>query len=209
MTSKAIHSSLLAACALVAIVAGALQTLAAPPEPSIVPRDWQLDITYQHPRPIAIRDVEGNTRWYWYLTYRVVNNSGQERFFSPEITIATDKGDIVVANDKIPGAVYDAIAKKLNNPLLENPLTVTGKILIGEDYARNSVAIWPAFDHDVDSVHIFFAGLSGETATIEHPETGETVVLRKTLQIDYATPGTEEHPQRQPVEHKGSRWIMR
>src|SRR5690606_20899877 len=125
MTSKAIHSSLLAACALVAIVAGALQTLAAPPEPSIVPRDWQLDITYQHPRPIAIRDVEGNTRWYWYLTYRVGNNSGQERFFSPEITIATDKGDIVVANDKIPGAVYDAIAKKLNNPLLENPLTVT------------------------------------------------------------------------------------
>ncbi len=208
MTSKAMRCSMWVACALMVVAMSGLDALARP-EPSIVPRSWQLDITYQQPRPIAIRDVEGNTRWYWYMPYRVVNNSGQERFFSPEITIATDRGDIVVANDKIPGAVYDAVAAKLDNPLLENPLTVVGKILLGEDYARNTVAIWPAFEHDVDTVNIFIAGLSGETAAIEHPETGDPIVLRKTLQIDFATPGTEVHPQRQPVEPQGARWIMR
>jgi hypothetical protein len=208
MTSNAIRSTLLGAC-LLGVVAAAGMNATGRVEPSLVPRSWDLQFTYQTPRPIAIKDAEGQTHWFWYLSYRAQNNSGQERFFNPEITVATDRGDIRITGEKVPASVYEAIRVKLDNPLLENPISIVGKILLGEDHARHSVAIWPAFDHDVDVLNIFVAGMSGETATVNDPVTGEQVVLRKTLMIDFAFPGTEVHPQRQTIERTGQRWIMR
>ena len=52
------------------------------------------------------------------------------------------------------------------------------------------MAIWPAFDHDVDRVTVFVAGLSGETQSVKNPVTNEEVSVRKTLMIEYGFPGT-------------------
>jgi hypothetical protein len=179
------------------------------PEPEIVSPAWELQFTHDDPRPIAVRNLEGKTRWYWYMTYKVVNKTGEERLFVPEITIATDQGDIMVAGRGVPAAVFQAIKEKVENPLLESPVAVVGRILLGEDHAKESAAIWPAADHDVDHIRVFFGGLSGETEVIEDPLTGDTIVTRKTLMMEYGLPGTPATPDQQPVISGPERWVMR
>jgi len=61
----------------------------AAPEPDLVPRSWEFKFEFKHPRPIAVKNLQGEYEWYWYMTYDVVNNTGQERLFIPELTIAT------------------------------------------------------------------------------------------------------------------------
>ena len=162
---------------------------AAAPEPKLVPRTWELEFTYEPPRPIAIADAEGVIRWYWFMTYKVVNPSASDRIFLPNVTVATDRGDIIVTNASIPLKVFNTIKQRSNLALLEHPIKVGGAIKPGKDKARQSVAMWPAFDHDVDSLSIFFRGLSGETATVVNPRTYQPVIDPESLkpQIDPRT----------------------
>ena len=161
------------------------------------------------PRPIAVTGLGGSVRWFWYMTYKVTNNTGEERLFIPEITIYTDTGVLIPADRDVPAAAFEAIKSRVENPLLENPAQIIGKILQGPDHAKEGVAIWPQFDGDVDHVTVFFSGISGETQAIQHPITKERVVLRKTLMIDYSLPGTTKDIQQQPVVPQGETWVMR
>ncbi|RMF77667.1 MAG: hypothetical protein D6744_11060, partial [Planctomycetota bacterium] len=104
---------------------------------------------------------------------------------------------------------------------------------VGDDNARESVLIWRAADIDSTRFSVFISGLSGESRLIRNPAydparpeteriTGpsgrvrEVVVnpryftIRKTLEIQYALPGSENarrsaaEPQRE-----NARWVMR
>jgi len=179
------------------------------PEPSIVAKAWELDIEVQKPRAVSMRDSQGRLQWYWYVAYKVQNNTKRERLFIPEIAIATDEGDLIDAGRNVPAGVFPIIKKKQGNPLLLSPIHIVGRMLIGRDFAKESVAIWPAFDHSVDQVNVFVAGLSGETQIIEHPLTSEDVVMRKVLMAKFRTPGSRTHPQDQAVLPLDQEWIMR
>jgi len=182
----------------------------AAPEPSIVPKAWALDFSHTKPQPIAVRTVEGDIKWYWYMTYTVENNSGEDRLFIPDITIATDQGDILTSGQNVPSRTFKVVEQRERNPLLLSPSAIIGKVLQGPDFAKESVAIWPHIpSKDLGEFRIFVAGLSGETATIKHPKTDETVVLRKTLMIRYDLPGNMVHPQGQPLIPHAEQWIMR
>ncbi|MEM9251491.1 MAG: hypothetical protein AAGB29_03990 [Planctomycetota bacterium] len=171
---------------------------------------WTLEFDYESPRPIAVKDLAGNTRWYWYLPYEVTNNSGGDRLFVPNASVFTDAGDLMDANVDIPPAVFRAIAEELGNDLLEAPSQVVGELLQGPDYARESVIIWPHFDADVDEFTVFVTGLSGETASIEVPGSGETELLRRTAALKFGTPGDRAlNPQGQPVVDLGRDDVMR
>lgn len=156
-----------------------------------------------------MRDSEGAYRWYWYMPYEVVNRSGGTVLFIPDITIATDTGELISAGRNIPSGLYRRIEQELNNPLLESPLAVVGELLEGEDYARESVAIWPAFEENVTEMAIFIAGLSGETASVRNPITDELVMMRRTLMLEFRLPGNPPTPERQAVVHEGTREVMR
>jgi hypothetical protein len=186
----------------------------AAPQPALVTKAWEFKFTHATPRPIVVKNLRGENEWYWYMTYKVVNNSGQERLFVPEITIATDQGDILAAGKNVRTAVFEEIKKRVGNRLLESPTNVVSQILQGEDHAKESVAIWPALDHNVDRVSIFISGLSGETALIKIPDPADTkktidTLVAKTLMLDFDYPGAPTSPQEQPVIFKGSTWIMR
>ena len=148
----------------------------AAPEPELAPRSWQFEFEAAVPRPIAVQDVDGQFRWYWFVAYKVVNRTGRDNQFLPKITIATDQGDIVEANRHVPTRVFAAIKQQLGNRLLASPIKVVGKLNQGPDHGKESVAIWPAFARDVDAVDIFVSGLSGETAQVLDPRTGEPVM---------------------------------
>ena len=98
--------------ALLAGVLTAPERSEAYPEPAIVSRAWAFDFEYRTPQLISIPTIEGQIRWFWYLTYKVTNNTDRERLFVPEITLATEMGDIVAAGRDVPAIVYDAIKER-------------------------------------------------------------------------------------------------
>ena len=179
------------------------------PEPDIVSPSWSLEFTFENPAPIVVRDARGQLTWYWYMTYQVVNRTGEDRMFIPECTIAEDDGRIITAGQGVPPGVFTQIKAQLGNPLLESPIEVVGKILQGIDYAKQSVAIWPCPLNDVDEFSVFIAGLSGETATIQNPITDEDVLMRRSVMLQFSTPGNNTRPQVQPVVLSDRRDVMR
>lgn len=194
------------------VIAGVapLAEVVAFPEPAVVSPSWNLDFEHGKPTPVAVKDAAGQTRWFWYLPYKVTNNTSDDQLFIPEVTIATDRGQIVRAGQDVSATVFEQIKKNLNNPLLESPIEVVGRILQGQDYAKESVVIWPHFrGEDADEMTIFFAGLSGESQTIPNPSTGEPVLVRRTTAITYGLPGNYPTPQNAPVVPKDERDVMR
>jgi len=184
-------------------------TAEAAPEPAIVNPSWSFDFTFQNPNAVSITDEDGNVRWYWYLPYKVVNNTGEDRLFIPEIVIYNDNGQIIEAGEDVPITVFPKVQHLLKNPLLKDSIEVVGKLLKGEDFAKEGVAIWPASEEDVDTFTVFIGGLHGETQTVENPRTGEEEVLRRTLMLEFAVPGNFKTPQEQPVELIDQRDVMR
>jgi len=195
------------------LAAGVLVSVRLPalgfPEPEMVSGAWLLDFSADKPRQIAVPDLLGNVHWYWYMTYKVVNHTESEQLLIPEFTITTDRGDIIEAGDNVPTNVFRAVREQVGNPLLESPLQIVGKILRGEDHARESVAIWPAFDHNVDTMSIFVAGLSGETTFVMNPMTHKQMTMRRTLMLEFALPGTGELRGEPLIKKLNHRWIMR
>lgn len=193
------------------------------PQPALAGDDWQLVMTARAPETIAVRDLSGVVRWYWYLPWAVLNESGEDRLFVPEVTVLTDGGEVIEAGRGVPANVFPAIAEALGNPYLESPEAAIGTLRQGEDFLRESVAIWPVSQEDVDRMTVFFAGLSGETRPAISPATGEPltepvldpatgqpvldaegeprrqpVLLRRTEALEYLTPGTPDRPGRLP-----------
>lgn len=187
---------------------GAAQRVMAYPEPAAVSPSWSLDIEVSKPEAISIEDVDGSIRWFWYITYKVTNPTNEDLLFIPEITIANDTGKILTAGENVPSTVFPAIKKRLGNPLLLSPVEVVGKLLQGEDFAREGVAIWPASEADVDAFAVFIAGLNGETQNVTNPLTGESVLVRRTLMLEYKAPGNFG-PQEQKIIEAGRREVMR
>jgi hypothetical protein len=198
------------------VLTGAALILAAPasapgahPEPRVVSDSWVLDLDYQQPRPIAVENADGEAQWYWFMPYKVTNDTGDTRLFIPEVTIYENTGRIIEANENVPERVFEKVKDRLDNPLLKSPLNIVGELLEGEDYAKESVIIWSASEEDVDSFRLFFSGLSGETANVDNPRTGNAVLMRRTLMLEYQTPGNYDTPQNQPIEQINEEWVMR
>lgn len=190
------------------------------PKPDAVTQDWSFDFEYSTPDTIAIINPDGSVDWYWYMTYTVTNYEEDELFFDPRIVIQSNNGDIVTANLGVDTTVFKEVRNLLENPLLQSPLEVPGRVFKGEDYARQSAIIWKVSDEDIDSFKVFVGGIYGETKTVTDPSTGEPIMVpvinaltgevvkdeagkdvmqplqvKRTRMIHYKTPGTEENRQ--------------
>ena len=92
---------------------------------------------------------------------------------------------------------------------------MSNKILQGEDNTKDIAIVWPDFDVKAKSMKLFIAGLSNETAAIDHPvakdEAGKPikVFLRKTLELSYALGGDATLRSNANLIYKGKRWVMR
>ncbi|MEE9405243.1 MAG: hypothetical protein V3V20_10140 [Algisphaera sp.] len=197
--------------------------------PAAVSNAWAYDLTLATPRAISVE-----SRWYWYMPYKVINKTGADRLFVPEITVTNDHGEIVIAGRRIAPAVFNAVADRLANPLLESPDDVVGTLLQGQDFAKESVAIWPVSPLDIDTFTVFFAGADGEVRALISPRTGEPVTqaatdpvtgealmddqgqpLRRPVLVQrnraftFATPGTTDNPEHQTVQPVREWAVMR
>lgn len=187
------------------------------PKPSPYPISWELAFQHGEPKRIVVQAAGDQTPVaYWYLTYKVTNTTRQERMFLPLFVLLTEQGALIRADDRVPPEVFDAIKTRENNRFLERPVAVSGQLRVGEDQARESVAIWREPQAEMGKFTIFVTGLSGETATVsgsdgqplKNPD-GTPILLRKTLQLNYHMLGDEVYPGEDEVNSLPETWIMR
>ena len=177
---------------LAALTAGALSlpthNAKAAPEPSLVPMSWELNFRHG---PIERLQVgkDGRQKTYWFMRYTVINNTGKDILFTPDFQLMTDTGQVQEAYKDVPNEIVAKIKELYNNALLESPNNIVGKLLQGEDNARDGVIVFGDVDADTRNFKVFIAGLSGETTEVKNPQTDKTVTLQKTLILEYNVPG--------------------
>lgn len=186
-------------------------TTSAAPEPSPVATRWQLDLRPGPLRVATVIDEIGLSKTYYYLTYDVVNNTGQDIFFAPSFELASEDGTIRAAGKGVPSVVTNEILARLRNPLLLDQISMAtaGELLQGEENGRSGLVVWPAEGLKVDEIKIFAEGFSGETRKITKPDTGEEVTLRKCLMLVHETPGEITGKGDRPLTRSSQRWILR
>ncbi len=177
------------------------------PEPSILPVSWELNFRHG-PIERMIMPVDGKNKTFWYIRYTVSNNSGRDVLFTPDFQLVTDTGSVSDAFKNVPNEVFGKIRDLYRNPLLQSPTNILGKLLQGDDNAKDGVIIFGDVAADGRKFQIFVSGLSGETAEVENPVTHQPAVLQKTLELDYSVPGEAINI---PTEQKllGVKWVMR
>ncbi|MDB5173541.1 MAG: hypothetical protein JWN51_2314 [Phycisphaerales bacterium] len=193
------------------------------PEPSILPPDqqtprtWQLKFRHGVPKRIAVAVAGQKTPTaYWYITYTVVNESGEEQTFLPQFEMVTQDGKIHRSDQNIALEVFQAIKKREANEMLKSATDISGRLHQGEDQAQDGVAIWEEPMARMGSFSIYVGGLSGEFAEMKTDDgkpmldaEKKPVILRKTLELNYIIWGDEVKPEKDDVHDRAERWIMR
>ncbi|HEY1629089.1 MAG TPA: hypothetical protein VGF52_04465 [Tepidisphaeraceae bacterium] len=207
----------LLAMMLALLLVGAAIARADYPKPSPYPIAWEFKFDYQTPQRIVVK-VPGTDapQTFWYLTYTVTNNSDKEQMFLPIFEMLTRDGTVIRSDNKIPPQVFDAIKRQEKKPFLESFPKVEGELRLGEDQARDGVAIWPEPSPRMGQFSIFVGGLSGETAQLKDSsgqpvkdKDGNPVILRKTLQLNYIIRGDGVYPGDEQVNENPKDWVMR
>ncbi len=192
------------------------------PQPSRAPVRWELKFAFQDPQRITLTlPGDDDPTTFWYMLYRVENDTGQDIPFFPTAELVTSSLEVIQGGDQISPSVYDAIKERhrVTHPFLTEPWRVTGTLLQGEDNAKTSVVVFRQFNLEDNAFAIYFSGLSGEIKRIPNPSFDKTrpesednprmFNMRKTLEIKYKLPGdVTTRPSATPI-RVGRKWIMR
>lgn len=176
------------------------------PEPRPAPDRWELNFL---PGDLRVYVDPVEQKPYWYFTYTVENRTGDEQIWAPRFVLYTDAGELMRSGVDVPTRVTSDVIDMLGNDLLMNQNEVIGEIRQGREHAREGVVIWPFGDISVTEISLFISGVSGETAEVTNPITGERILLRKTLQREYLVPGNPIARGSRPVRFQDDRWIFR
>lgn len=179
----------------------------AAPEPSLVPSSWELTFKHGTVQRIFVT-VDGKRTAFYYMRYTVVNNTGRDILFTPDFQLLTDTGQQTTAFSGVPNEVFQKIKDLYKNPFMESPTQILGKLLQGDDNAKDGVIIFTGIDPEARNYQLYVSGLSGETAEVSNPVTHEPVVLQKTLVLEYDMPGSAAGIEPQP-KLKATKWVMR
>jgi len=219
---KYLAPGILLTVAVLAIFAAQAQTA---PKPSSLQKSWQLEFEFSDLKFVRV-DVPGKgPQTFCFLHYKVTNKTGGERIFVPKFVLYTDTGQILDSDKQTTVAAYRYIKTLLNSPFLRDTIGMAGKILQGDDNAKEGVAIWPDFDEKAGIANVFIGGLSGETTQIDLPspikvvETSadgkkrevvkKTATLAKTKQLRFSVLGEAAARFTAPIKLLDERWLMR
>lgn len=199
----------------VAVLAGAAATfISAPaaiaaPEPDAIPTRWQLDVE-SGPLRLASVEVAGEgIKFFYYFTFKVTNNTGDDQLLAPKFELSTDEGEIRRSDRDVAPAVTETLLARLRNPYLEDQIAIQGRILEGPENAREGLVVWPCTNLSIDEVNIYAEGFSGESKSVVAPDSGKTFVLRKTLMLRHEIAGNLNPRSDAPLERAEMRWVMR
>ena len=200
------------------------------PEPSPYPISWELDFQHDKPKRIVVTIPNQGNRAYWYMTYTIANKTDEDRMFLPVFELVTRDGKVHRSDKGVPLRVFEQIKRheRVKYPFIEPHYKTVGLLRVGEDQAKDGVAIWPEPMSEMGNFAVYVSGLSGETVTMKmvdgnpvkvKPENialelkgvaeKDVVILRKTLQLNYVVYGDEVFPGLDEVNVKPEAWVMR
>src|SRR5579885_482879 len=93
------------------------------PEPSVYPIAWQLDFKHSEPKRIVV-----GTTPYWYMTYTVTNNTGQEQVWRPDFQMLTNDGKVIQSDRGVSAEVFDQIKRTEGNRFVQPAALVAGPL---------------------------------------------------------------------------------
>ncbi len=186
------------------------------PEPSFAPVSWELEFEWRSPKRIEVRVAGQGTKAYWYMPYTVTNDTDEERHFFPEIVLVDANGIINYANFNIPVAVFDAVKQRTRSLDVQPSQDISGRLLIGDDQAKDGVAIWAEPTPEMGTFDIFVGGLSGEVVRITDSTgsdlkdaDGKPILVRKTRHLRFKVRGDDVSNQPDDVTTVTQGWVMR
>lgn len=214
MQRRAIGQRLLRGVLLVAALLVIAPRAAAEPQPSPTPVEWELTFTFEQPQRIEVSVPGGKSSTYWYVLFRVVNQTGEDRDFMPVIErveeIESELAESLVTAHPaeaprihvtpaligVHPTIYRAIEKRHSRtrPFLVPPVQAITRIKQGRDNAIDSVAVFPDLDPRASRFTIYVGGLSGERTRLPNPS------FREPKQ---GAPAAEA-----PAGDKNSRWFV-
>ena len=201
------------------------------PKPSPYPKTWELKFEHGTPKRVVVTPPNTTVpRAYWYMTYTVTNKTNEDRAFLPVFEMVTKDGKIHRSQKDVPLQVFEHIKRqeRAKYPFLEPYFKVAGTLRVGEDQAKDGVAIWPEPMSEMGNFSIYVSGMSGETVTMKmvngkpvkvKPENQalelkgvdekDVIILRKTLQLNYVIYGDDVYPGLDQVNVQPEKWVMR
>ena len=202
-------------------------------EPLQLPLDkpdvWTLHFRYKPPRIITLDGLDSTgkpvKKVVWYMWYQVYNLSGEPQTFLPEFELVTKDLNTVHLDEPQPYMVEQL--NKIENPTNFPSLKLHTTIGISKrpipptlpdaiPRLVTGAAIWTDMAQRAPKTNkfsIYITGLSNGLAVEETP-TGERLIKRKTLQINFLRPTDDNKPQITdivPDDQNGpaERWIYR
>jgi hypothetical protein len=177
------------------------------PTPAIVPVSWELNFRHGTLERVFL-PVDGQQKAFWFMRYSVINNSGRDVLFTPSFELVAETGQVSEAFKNVPNEVFTKIKELYKNQFLLSPTAIYGRLLQGQDNAKDGVIIFTDLDAEARNFQLFISGLSGETAEVKNPITGKPVILQKTLELDYSLPGQAIGVEPR-AELRATKWVMK
>ena len=207
----------LAAAALTAALAAGAALVATPraavayPTPSYAPVAWEFEFEHRVPSRIV---VDGQA--YWYMPYTVTNETDAERLFLPDIEMVARDGTVIPSGDNIPLSVFDAIKRRVRSLPLIPPQDVPGRLLLGGDQAKSSVAIWREPMPEMGTFDVYVGGLSGEVVPLRDRQgndltdaDGVPILVQKSKRLTFKVRGDAIIDGRDSIDRIDEQWVMR
>jgi len=200
-------------------------------DPVILPLDkpevWTLHFRYKVPRIATLDALDANgkrtKKVVWYMWYQVYNMSGEPQTFLPEFELVTK--DLNTSHLDQPEPYLLEQLRKLEDPTgvlgFQSTITISKRPIPPSKpdaipRVVSGVAIWTEIFEKAPKTNkfsVYVLGLSNGLAVEETP-TGEKLIKRKTLQINFLRPTDDAKPQIAdivPDDQNGpaERWIYR
>lgn len=179
------------------------------PEPEAVARRWELQVDVGDMRMVSMDVPSIGPRKYFYMTYRVTNNSGQDVLFAPAFDLGNGEGQVTRSGRDVPQSVVASILSSTQNIFAQDQISIIGELRQGTENAKDGVVIWPVEDLNPNDITVYAAGFSGETKTVTGPSGKDSFVLRKTYRVDYNAPGDLTGANTLIIQVRDRAWIMR
>jgi len=179
------------------------------------PGVWTLNFRYKPPRIVTLdgigKDGKPEKKVVWYMWYQVYNMPKEDRAaepvtFLPEFELVTKDLNTTHLDEPQPHMIEQL--NKIENPQNHPNLTLLSTIAISKRPVPPSkpdaiprvvtgAAIWTDMAEKAPRTNkfsVYIAGLSNGQAT-EELRTGEKLIKRKTLQINFIRPTDDNRPQ--------------
>ncbi len=181
-------------------------------EPLRLPLDkdgvWTLHFRYKPPRITTLEGLDKNGKpekqTVWYLWYQVYNMTDEPQTFLPEFELVTKDLNSNHLDQPRPNMVDQLRAIEDPTGILNLQTTIAiSKVPIPPSKPDaiprmiSGLAIWtdmPALAPKTNKFSIYVVGLSNGLA-VEETATGERLIKRKTLQINFVRPTDDNRPQ--------------